>query len=288
MRRLTSGLSSCSLIKFLYRTYDQLFSCFTYILLYVIKFGPIPKHLAIIMDGNRRWATKRGLAAFEGHPWGSQTLTKALQWCYDSGIEQLTLFAFSIENYKRPENEKQQLFVLTAKKLEEMLDSKDIIQRYKIRVVLVGNLCLVPSYLLQLMLSVMKETAQNDGPRLTICFSYTARDEICSAIVDIMDDVMNGKLQTTDISEALLTEHIARYQQLTSEEIEPEIILRTSGETRLSDFLLWQSSYSLLYFTDRLWPDFSIFDFIRMLFWYQRHWRKYQCLLEQRKQSLMD
>ncbi|GJQ10902.1 hypothetical protein GpartN1_g2693.t1 [Galdieria partita] len=260
------------------KLYEIFISKITSLLFFLIKLGPVPRHLAIIMDGNRRWARKKGLAPSEGHPWGSKTLNNALRWCYDSGIQQLTLFAFSIENYKRPEEERRKLFALTREKLEEMLDSRDIIQRYRIRVTLVGDLSLLPEDLQHLMHSVMKETAKNEGPRLNICFSYTARDEICTALVHMLDDLLEQKLSLTDVNASRLDEYISHGQKVSKDCLAPDIILRTSGETRLSDFLLWQSSYSLLYFSTRMWPDFGILDFVRLLFWYQHHWKEYQKL----------
>jgi undecaprenyl diphosphate synthase len=148
---------------------------------------------------------------------------------------------------------------------------------------LVGDLSLLPEDLQRLMHSVMKETAENEGPRLNICFSYTARDEICTALVHMLNDILERKLSFKDMDASLLDEYIARGQGLSKECLAPDIILRTSGEARLSDFLLWQSSYSLLYFSDRMWPDFGLWDFLQLLFWYQRHWREYQQLRQRQE-----
>lgn len=209
----------------------------------------IPKHVAIIMDGNRRWAKKRGLPTQLGHSEGANTLEKMADVCEDLGIKYLTVYAFSTENWKRSEEEVDYLMKLLAKHIKDF-DKR--IKNRNVRFRLVGEISRLNKDLQDGIRGIEERTKNNTGLTVNIAINYGGRAEIAIATQKIAEDVKNNKINLEDINEDL----IYKYLQ-TKETSDPDLLIRTGGEQRLSGFLLWQASYSELYFTDVLWPDFN-------------------------------
>ena len=209
----------------------------------------IPKHVAIIMDGNRRWAKKRGLPSQFGHSEGANTLEKIADVCSELGIEYLTVYAFSTENWKRSADEVDYLMKLLAKNIKDF-DKR--IKNRDIRFRMIGDINRLNSDLQEGIRAIEERTKDKKGLTVNIAINYGGRAEITYASKKIAEDVKNGLLKIEDIDEDVF----ARYLQ-TKDSPDPELIIRTGGESRLSGFLLWQSAYSELYFTEVLWPDFN-------------------------------
>ena len=209
----------------------------------------IPKHVAIIMDGNRRWAKKRGLPSQFGHSEGANTLEKIADVCSELGIEYLTVYAFSTENWKRSADEVDYLMKLLAKNIKDF-DKR--IKNRDIRFRMIGDINRLNSDLQEGIRAIEERTKDKKGLTVNIAINYGGRAEITYASKKIVEDVKNGILKIEDIDEDVF----ARYLQ-TKDSPDPELIIRTGGESRLSGFLLWQSAYSELYFKEVLWPDFN-------------------------------
>ena len=217
--------------------------------------GPagMPRHVAMIMDGNGRWAAQRKLPRAAGHKQGAESLRAMLHSCRKLGVRYLTVYAFSAENWQRPESEINDLFGLMSHYIKRELKE---IAGNRIRLRIIGDMSRVPSDLRQQITEAEKATAGNDDFTFTICFSYGARQEITSAAQRMAQDVQAGKLSPEAITEATLNSYL-----FTADMPEPDLLIRTGGEKRLSNFLLWQSAYTEFYFTDTLWPDFGEADF---------------------------
>lgn len=236
----------------------------------------IPSHVAFIMDGNRRWAQRSNLAPHQGHPAGGEKLLEALQWCLDAGITTVTVYAFSVENFKRNTTEVNAILALAERKFADFKSNTAIIHQRRVRVRVMGDLSLIPSTLRSAMARVMKDTAQyTDGPVLNICFAYAARRDMAMAIKDVAKLAVEEGVPAEEIDEAAvaacLTSGLAKGGV---EGNPPELLIRTSGETRLSDFLLWESADAILCFYPVLWPDLNAWDFVRILFQYQSQLRE--------------
>ena len=209
----------------------------------------IPKHVAIIMDGNRRWAKKRGLPTGIGHSEGANTLEKIADSCVDLGIEYLTVYAFSTENWKRSEDEVDYLMKLLAKHIKEF-DKR--IKNKNVRIRMVGDISRLNNDLQDGIREIEERTKDNTGLTVNIAINYGGRAEITYAVRNIVSEVKEGRVEIEDIDDELVSNYLQ-----TKETPDPELIIRTGGENRLSGFLLWQAAYSELYFTEVLWPDFD-------------------------------
>lgn len=229
----------------------------------VIKTGRIPQHIAFIMDGNRRYAKKASVDKKIGHYRGFDKLSETLKWCLDLGIPEVTVYAFSIENFKRGADEVEALMDLARDKFQRLLEEIDQIRDWGVRVHVAGRLSLLPSDLRSLVSEVMLATKNNNKLRLNIAYAYTGRDEISRAASHIIDGVKNNEITAEDIDDELISQSM--------ELGEAELLVRTSGEVRLSDFMLWQLSDTVLYFTDVLWPEFSIWNLLAAIIHFQRH-----------------
>ncbi|XP_058454602.1 dehydrodolichyl diphosphate synthase complex subunit DHDDS [Malaya genurostris] len=235
----------------------------------VLQAGPIPQHVAFIMDGNRRFARKENIAKAEGHSKGFDKLSETLQWCLDIGIREVTVYAFSIENFKRSQEEVDTLMSLARDKFHKLAHERDKLQQRGIRIRVLGNLKLLPVDIQQAVNDAVVSTEKNDKAFLNVAFAYTSRDEMANSIRIVAEGISEGKLREDDIDANLLGS--CMYSKECSE---PDLLVRTSGEVRLSDFLLWQSSSTVIYFTKTLWPDFSIWHLFGAVFYYQRcHWQ---------------
>jgi tritrans,polycis-undecaprenyl-diphosphate synthase [geranylgeranyl-diphosphate specific] len=230
----------------------------------------MPKHVAIIMDGNRRFTKVQGnIDTIEGHKKGVGTLERVLDWCVDLGIEIVTVYAFSTENFNRPPEEVEGLMQLFKKNFEEITSNQKI-HKNKVQVRAVGKLELLPEDVREAIKKAEESTASYNQRRLNIAIGYDGRMEIVDAIKKIVNEVESGKLDVDDIDENIVNRNL-----YTAGMEDPNLIIRTSGEERLSGFLLWQSSYSELYFSNSLWPALRKVDFLRALRSYQQRERRF-------------
>eukprot|EP01117_Protostelium_nocturnum_P017240 TRINITY_DN6992_c0_g1_i1.p1 TRINITY_DN6992_c0_g1~~TRINITY_DN6992_c0_g1_i1.p1 ORF type:complete len:244 (-),score=70.15 TRINITY_DN6992_c0_g1_i1:246-977(-) len=227
----------------------------------VLKEGSIPKHLAFIMDGNRRFAKQRQLSSISGHKQGFHALKETLRVCLSLGVEIVTVYAFSLENFKRPEEEVNGLMKLCHKKLEE-LNQSGFLKDNQISVRILGELNLLPSFLRDTIDKVTRSTQSHTRAILNVHIAYTSREEILRAMKCVVKKVQDGTISKEEITEEILEDH------LYSKDV-PDILVRTSGENRLSDYLLWQASSSQLSFLDVLWPDFSFWHICLLVLSFQ-------------------
>lgn len=219
--------------------------------------GPLPRHIAIIMDGNGRWAEARGLPRLEGHRRGVEAVRDIVREASDLGLEYLTLYSFSTENWRRPQAEVfglMQLFRVFFKRNLKEMNEKNV------RIRIIGRRDRLEDDILGLMDNAIETTAQNTGLNLTLAFNYGARAEMSDAAETILKDVIAGTLKVEDIDEDLVSSRL-----YTADIPEPEIILRTSGEQRISNYLLWQSTGAEFHFTETLWPEFSRADLEKVI-----------------------
>ena len=211
--------------------------------------GDVPKHIAIIMDGNGRWAENRGLPRTAGHRQGVEAVRRTVRAAGDLGVDYLTLYSFSTENWARPESEITELFSLLR-----MFIRRDLADLHKnnVRIVIIGDRDRVPEDLLILLDEARNLTSHNTGQTLIIAFNYGSRAEIAEAVREIATKVQEGSISPEQVNEAMIAGTLK-----TKGIPDPDLLIRTSGEMRLSNFLLWQLAYSELIFMDCLWPDFS-------------------------------
>ncbi|XP_035676288.1 dehydrodolichyl diphosphate synthase complex subunit Dhdds-like isoform X3 [Branchiostoma floridae] len=242
----------------------------------VLKTGPIPKHVAFIMDGNRRFARKKGMDRAEGHLMGFEKLAETLKWCRDLGINEVTVYAFSIENFKRSKEEVESLMEIARQKFTRLLQEKDAIMKHGVCIRVLGNLTLLPLDIQRSIAEAMVMSKDNDKAFLNVCFAYTSRHEISNAVEEMAEGVEKGLIRPSDVSESLLDRCL-----YTSHSPDPHLLVRTSGEVRLSDFLLWQSSFSVLSFMEVLWPEFSFWHLCAAVLHYQRN---HQAIMRARDQ----
>jgi len=227
----------------------------------------IPNHIAIIMDGNGRWAKKRNKSRGYGHKEGKKSAKKIIEVCAELGIKNLTLFAFSTENWNRPKLEIELLMKLLLTSLNEELKA---LNKNNIRFKTIGNLEKLPKKLLSYLTKATKKTQNNNRMTLTLALSYGAREEIVYAMQAIGDKVKNNLISLKNIDESVINQHLYTHYLP-----DVDLLIRTSGEKRISNFLLWQIAYSELYFTKKLWPDFSKEDLYEAIVNYQQRERRF-------------
>jgi tritrans,polycis-undecaprenyl-diphosphate synthase [geranylgeranyl-diphosphate specific] len=221
------------------------------------------------MDGNRRFAKEKGLSPDLGHIFGREKLEQVLEWCFDLGIKNLTVYAFSTENFDRDINEVQTIMNLCNDQLKKAKkDSR--IHNNRVRIRILGRLDLLPEKISNLAQNIMEETKNYNNYSFNIALAYGGREEIIQAIQKIACDVKNGNLRIEDIKESIISKYL-----YTNGIPDPDIILRTSGEERISNFLLWQLAYSELYFSDVYWPAFQKRDFLNAIKTCQKRKRRY-------------
>ncbi len=239
------------------------------ILIEDIKKLPIPRHLGIITDGNRRYATEKGLPMNDGHVKGKDKLEEVLQWCMDIGIKVVTVYGFSTENLKRSKEEIEFLFRLIDRSLNELMKDQRV-KKNGIKVRVIGQKEHLPDYLKETIRNTERLTSKYDNFRLNLAIGYGGREEILDGIKRIASDVVSRKIEVNDINEELFRTYL-----YDSSVPDPDLILRTSGEERVSNFLLWQSAYSELYFTEVYWPDLKHVDFLKAIRNFQLRKRRY-------------
>nr|XP_002734350.1 PREDICTED: dehydrodolichyl diphosphate synthase-like [Saccoglossus kowalevskii] len=247
----------------------------------VLKCGAIPKHVAFIMDGNRRFARKSSLERQEGHIKGFEKLTETLEWCLDLGITEVTVYAFSIENFKRSKEEVSGLMELARQKFEKLLEEKKMIQKYGVCIRVLGDIDLLPNDVKRAVAEAVNFSKHNNRAILNVCFAYTSRHEISNAIKEMALGVEEGFLRPSDVSEELLEKCL-----YTGKSPNPELLIRTSGEVRLSDFLLWQTTFSVLSFVKVLWPEFSVWHLFAAVLHYQRNYEQIQKTKQQNQETV--
>ena len=233
----------------------------------------LPRHIAVIMDGNGRWARKNMLKRVMGHKKGADSVRTVVKTCRELGVQYLTLFAFSIENWQRPEDEVRALTLLLEEYLRtELQEMKDT----GIRLITIGDTGKLPKTVRDALFGVIEETSENRGMVLNLALSYGGRDEIVDAVKRILRDS-----KSTDIDENAITKDFFSGYLHTANIPDPDLLIRTGGEHRLSNFLLWQLTYTELYFTDVLWPEFSRDDLIEAIMDYQQRERRFGLISDQ-------
>lgn len=226
----------------------------------------VPKHVAIIMDGNGRWAQKRGLKRTKGHQKGAKALKKISEYVYDKGIKVLSVFAFSTENWKRDKEEVDFLMDLFLKAFK---DNFDVVKKKGVKVIFSGVKDKLSDKVISAMEKMTNETKDNTNGIFNICLNYGGQDEIVNATKKIGNDVKNGFIEINDITPKLINSYMFN-------ELPPiDLLIRTSGEYRISNFMLWQMAYAELYFTDVLWPDFNEEEFDKALSSFNKRDRRY-------------
>ena len=233
----------------------------------VLNESALPVHIGIIMDGNGRWAKKRGLPRKAGHSAGAKTFRKITRYCSDIGIKYLTVYAFSTENWKRPEDEVRSLMKLFKSYLEEALED---FRDDSIVVKFIGDKAPFDEDLRNLMLENEESSKDRDGMVLNIAMNYGSRDEIVRAVKNICNDVQSGAFLPENIDEQLISNYL-----YTSGQPDPDLIIRPSGEYRISNFLLWQSAYTEFVIMNKLWPDFETSDLDEAIKIYSQRNRRY-------------
>ncbi|XP_044740541.1 dehydrodolichyl diphosphate synthase complex subunit DHDDS-like [Chrysoperla carnea] len=246
----------------------------------IIKAGPVPKHVAFIMDGNRRYAVKLNKEKIEGHSQGFHKLAQTLEWCRKIGINEVTVYAFSIENFKRSKEEVDKLLDLAREKFAQLLKEKDKLMKHGVCVRVIGKLSLLPPDIRKSIAEAMLMTKDNNRAYLNVAFAYTAREEITNAVETVITGVKKDLITVDDIDEELLSQCM-----YLSQSPEPDILIRTSGEIRLSDFLLWQLGGTELHFTNVLWPEFNLWHLLMAVFLYQRKYYSLQAIHTEKLQS---
>lgn len=227
----------------------------------------LPTHIAIIMDGNRRWAKQRKLDARLGHKKGAETLENIVRYCNKIGIKYLTVYAFSTENWKRSKEEVGALMLLLQNYLDDFAKRADT---ENIKIKMLGNREGLSSGLLKSLDKAIKRTENNTGITFNVAFNYGGRDEIVNAVKKIATDIKENKIDLQDINEKLISDNL-----YTKNQPDPDLMIRTSGEMRTSNFLPWQLVYSEFYFTDKLWPDFTSNDLDEAIEEYNKRTRKF-------------
>jgi len=238
-----------------------------------IHIDQLPKHLAIIMDGNGRWAKQKGKLRVFGHEKGSKAVKQVIEGCAELGVKNLTLYAFSTENWNRPKLEVQTLMKLLISSLKKEIKT---LQKNNIKLNAIGNLNDLPTAVYKELIDVIELTKSNSNLTLTLALSYGSRDELINAVKQISIKVKNNIISPDKIDESVLNQHLYTHNLP-----DVDLLIRTSGEQRISNFLLWQIAYAELYFTNVFWPDFSKQHLYEAIIDYQKRERRFGKTSEQ-------
>ncbi|MDE1190647.1 MAG: isoprenyl transferase [Arachidicoccus sp.] len=242
-----------------------------------IDLSNLPRHIAIIMDGNGRWAKEKGEDRLYGHFHGVNSVRSVAEGASELGVEFLTLYAFSTENWDRPQEEVNGLMELLIQTIRKEVP---VLNKNNIRLSVIGDLSMLPNDAQAEMEEALKETSKNIGLNLVLALSYSSRWELVNAVKKIAEDIESGKLKANDINQSVLESYLA-----TSNIPDPELMIRTGGEHRISNFLLYQSAYTELYFTDLKWPDFDKEKLFEAICDFQNRERRFGKTGEQIKQN---
>lgn len=238
-------------------------------LLLQVKKGEMPQHVGLILDGNRRWAKALGMEPAAGHEYGFGKLREVLRWCLDLGINRITVYALSMENLQRDPKELKELMRVLGKGFTEVVNDPDIL-RNEVQVKAIGRLDVLSEELRALIKNAEEKTKHFDKSKLYIAVAYGGRAEIIDATRNMIRSVIDGRLKAEDVNEETFSKYL-----YTAGDTDPDLIIRTSGEERLSGFLLWQSAYSEFYFMDVFWPELRRIDLLRALRTFQMRKRRY-------------
>lgn len=237
-----------------------------------IRDGEKPGHIALIVDGNRRWANKHSAPTSLGHKTGADKVEELLRWCLNLDVRTITIYAFSTENFqKRSKEEVEDILGLFNERLKRIVVDKDI-HSEKVKIRAIGRLYLLPEETQKLIKNAEEATKNYDNHYLNLAVAYGGRAEIIDAMRTIGAEIKEGKIQAEEINEKIVEEHLYTAHLPKSD---PDLLIRTSGEERLSGFLLWQAAYSELYFMDVYWPDFRRIDLLRAVRTFQKRERRY-------------
>lgn len=230
----------------------------------------VPKHIGVILDGNRRFAKRLMVKPWKGHEWGAKKFQEFLQWCFDIGVEEVTAYAFSIQNFNRPKKEFDYIMDIFAKELTRMLEKEQLDEFSKngVRLSIIGRLWMLPENVQKLARELMEKTKNNTKKRINMAIAYGGREEILSAVQRIAEEVASGGLKPGEIDEKHFSEHLWLQS-------EPDMIIRTGGEQRTSNFLPWQGTYSELIFVEKFWPEFEKEDFMKCVADYETRERRF-------------
>lgn len=271
VRRLNSklGFVTKPIIRLVYRFYEQW-------LYEQVAEGPMPKHVAIIPDGNRRWAKSLGLNPNIGHEVGYERLEEVLKWLWDLGVKVVTVYAMSYENcLKRSEDEKNFLFNIMKRSINKFVSERTH-EKYGVRVKFAGRLDLIPEDLRSSISEVEDLSSSCTNRFLNIALCYGGRQEILDAVRALAKEIASGQLKPSEVNEDSFRRYLTITSGLPSDDLaEPDLVIRTSGELRISNFLLWYIAYSELYFCDAYWPEFRRIDLLRAIRSYQRRERRF-------------
>lgn len=249
---------------------DKAYSTYESMIEKEVASGEMPKHIAIIMDGNRRYAEEvLGAEPMEGHKLGRQKLDEVLHWCLDLDIHILTVYAFSTENFKREQHEVDYLMDLLEQSLYEFADDPKVHENH-VAINVIGDVTMLPDGVVKAMEYAKERTSGYYDNFFNMAIAYSGRQDIANAVRSIARDVLDGKISIDDVDEPMISSYMS-----TTGLPDPDLVLRTSGEIRISNFLLWQMAYSELYFTDVYWPGFRHIDFLRAIRTYQQRHRRF-------------
>lgn len=232
-----------------------------------IDYSKLPSHIAVIMDGNGRWATKKGVPKLSGHKAGMEALKKIVRKSGEIGVEYLTVYAFSTENWKRSTEEVGGIFQILVYYMERELKE---IHKQNVKVNILGDYSAIPKKAENAVSEALELTKDNTGLKFNIALNYGGRDEICRAVKSLAKEIKEGVISPEDVTEEIIASKL-----YTGGMPDPDLIIRTSGELRLSNFLLWQSAYSEFYFTEVLWPDFDEDEYLKAIESFQHRKRNF-------------
>lgn len=233
--------------------------------------GVIPRHIGVVLDGNRRWAEKRGKVPWFGHREGANKVEELIKWCRELGSETLTLFVFSLDNFKRSKEEIEEISDLLLEEVKKAKEDTDVM-KHKIRFTMIGRRDMISPNLLREIEELEEKTEENDGMMVNIAFAYDGKQEIVDAAKRVAEETAKGNMILDEIDEAKFQKYLYT-SHLDHQDV--DMMVRTSGEMRLSGFLLWQSAYSELVFLDVYWPDFRMIDLMRAMRIYQKRRRRF-------------
>ena len=236
-------------------------------LFYDINLDKVPAHIAIIMDGNGRWAKSRFMPRTYGHKVGVETIRKVVKECSRLGVKYLTLYAFSTENWKRPKDEVSALMGLLVKYLRNELEE---LHKNNVKILTIGDISKLPQACIEELDHAKEKTKDNRGLVMSLALNYGGRNDLVNAVKNISQEVVDGKISVDDIGDDLISNHLS-----TKESPDPDLVVRTSGEQRLSNFLLWELAYSEFYFADIHWPDVDEKELQKAIFAYQSRDRRF-------------
>ncbi len=238
-----------------------------------VNLSNLPKHIAIIMDGNGRWAKQRDEKRTFGHQQGIHAVREVIEGAGELGVKFITLYAFSTENWNRPKEEVDAIMLLLVNVIHAEVDS---LNKNNVRLAAIGDIENMPADCKSVLKSAIEKTSQNDGLTVVLALNYSAKWEIIEAVKSISQKVKDGMIDVNEISTHIFDQHLS-----TNFMPDPDLLIRTSGEQRLSNYLLWQLSYSELYFTPTLWPDFTKEDLFKAIIFYQEKERRFGMTSEQ-------